>query len=113
MIYSKYLVKEADHFDPFYFPALMDDLDVIITSMAKSPGTRSSVMLVSFVKDNSLEAEWVQANPVLAELITSRSMPVSNLEALFASSQNNPVFRRQLEDYILDRFRSATGVTVY
>lgn len=113
MIYPKYLVKEADHFDPLYFPSITEDLDVIVASMGKSPGSSNSVMLVSFVRDQNLEADWVQANPALAEMITSRSLPVSNLEALFASSRNNPVFRRQLENYILDRFGTASGVSIY
>lgn len=113
MIYSKYLVKETDHFDPLYFPSITDDLDVIVASMAKYPGSSNPAMLVSFVRDQSLEADWVRANPALAETITSLSLPVSNLESLFASSKNNPVFRRQLEEYIMDRFRSATGVSVY
>lgn len=113
MIYSKYLVKDADHFDPSYFPTIIDDLDVIIASMAKSPGSRNSLMLVSFVRDKSLDPDWVMANPVLAEMISSKSLPVSNLEALFASAQNNPMFSRQLEDYIQNRFRVAAGISVY
>lgn len=113
MIYSKYLVKDTDQFNPDHFPAITDDLDVIIASMAKSPGARHSVMLVSFAKDHSMESDWIRANPALAEMISSRTLPVSNLEALFASSGNNPSFRRQLEEYVLDRFRASAATAVY
>ena len=106
MIYSKYLVKDTDQFDPAYFPAIAEDMDAIVASMAGLPGSRNSAMLVSFAKDHCIESEWVKANPILAEMISSKSLPVSNLEALFASSGNNASFRLQLEEYILNRFEA-------
>ena len=104
MIYSKYLVKDTDQFDPAYFPSITEDMDVIVASMAGLPGSRNSAMLVSFAKDHCIESEWVKANPILAEMISSKSLPVTNLEALFAASGNNSSFRLQLEEYILNRF---------
>ena len=112
-MYTKYLVKDTDQFDPAHFPAITEDMDAIIASMAKLPGSRNSAMLVSFAKDHCLESEWVKANPILAEMISSKSLPVTNLEALFASSGKNSSFRKQLEEYVLSRFEASDGSSVF
>jgi hypothetical protein len=109
MIYSKYLIKDTDRFDPDNFPAITEDLDVIIESMEKSPGAQISAMLVSFVKYHHMESDWIEANPVLAEMIRSKSLPVANLEALFASGAQNPSFCRQLEEYMQSRFMASAA----
>lgn len=108
MIYSKYLVKDTDRFDPVYFPKVEDDLDRLIVSMAALPSVLNTEMLISFCKDHCMQAEWVRTNPVLAEMISSKSLPTANLEALFAACSTNAAFRGQLEDYISGRFRAAS-----
>lgn len=107
MIYSKYLVKDTDAFVPYYFPQVEDDLDNLIASMAVLPSEGNAEMLISFCKDHQMQGEWVKANPVLAEMISSRALPVANLEALFAACRTQLTFRRQLEDHITERFRAA------
>lgn len=113
MIYSKYLVKETDLFDPVFFPRIADDLDTLAEAMAKSPGLRHPEMLIMFARDNHLEADWVRANPALAEQISSKSLPVANLEALFAAARKNAAFCRSLEEYIGNRFRTSAVPSVY
>lgn len=113
MTYSKYLVKDTDQFDPYNFPGITDDLDVIVASMTQAPDLRNSAMLVSFVKDHHMESDWVVANPSQAEMISSKSLPVANLEALFASCVKNPAFRTQLEEYIQSRFKTSAASSVY
>lgn len=105
MIYAKYLVKEVDLFDPYNFPSITDDLDVIEASLAQAPVLRAPEMLVSFARHHSMEADWVSANPVLAGQISSKALPLANLQALFAAAHNNPGFLLSLEQYILNRFR--------
>lgn len=104
MHYSRFLIKEHDQFVPYDFPQIEADLDVLVTSMAKLPSLENKEMLLSFVKDHSMRTEWVNANPVLAEMISTNTLPVKNLEALFASCRRNPPFRTQLEEYITQRF---------
>lgn len=108
MIYSKYLVKDTDRFDPAQFPQVEEDLDRLIVSMAALPSVLNTEMLISFCKDHCMQAEWVRTNPVLAEMISSKALPITNLEALFAASRTNASFREQLEEYITDRFRTAS-----
>lgn len=108
MYYSKYLVKELDIFDPYKFPSITDDLDTIEASLAQAPVSRTPEMLVSFARHHSMDSDWVSANPVLAAQISSKALPLANLEALFAAAHASPSFLRSLEQYVLSRFRPAT-----
>lgn len=113
MYYSKYLVKELDLFDPYNFPSITNDLDAIEASLAQPPVPRTPEMLVSFVRHQSMDADWVRENPVLAAQISSKTLPLANLEALFAAAHANPAFLRVLEQYILNRFRPPVAGSVY
>jgi hypothetical protein len=110
MHYFRYVVKDTDQFDPANYPQIEDDLDTLIISMSQMPSTTNAEVVLSFTKDHSMQSAWVSSNPALAELISSKSLPVSNLEALFASCTQNLPFRRQLEAYITDRFKAAPGI---
>lgn len=107
MHYSRFLIKENDQFISFDFPQIEEDLDVLVASMAIQPSLLNTEKLLSFVKDRSMRSEWVEANPALADMFSSNALPVKNLEALFASSNRNPHFRNQLEEYITQKFKEA------
>ena len=100
MIYKKYLIKETDQFNPDDFPRLTEDLEIIGIAMASVPSAYNKEMLISFLKDHKIQNDWVNANPRLAEMISSKSLPVKNLEELFDSCSHNPTFRKGLEEYI-------------
>ena len=52
MIYTKYLVREADHFHAHNFPQIEADMEAINTAMSKdSPGFNKE-MLLSFLRDH-------------------------------------------------------------
>lgn len=104
MIYKKYLVREGDHFNPDYFPTLIDHLDIIIMAMAET--SLSPEALVSYVKNHSTKADWVNQNPELTVMLTLQTVPVNNLEAMFDSCSHQAIFREELEDYILLRFKT-------
>jgi hypothetical protein len=61
-------------------------------------------MLLSFLKDNSLESKWVTANPELTALIRSGSLSAGNIATLFASCQSSPSFAKQMEEYLKKGF---------
>jgi hypothetical protein len=108
MFYKKYLVKDTDHFDPDHFPELMEDIDTIHVGMDATPTALNAEMLLSFLKSHSIRTEWVNANPQLAEMISSKSLPITGLEALFESCTENRDFRIQLEEHIRERFSMLT-----
>ena len=106
MIYKKYLIRDTDHFDPYNFPKLTEDLDTINVAMVAKPAAFNTDMLLSFLKDNSIRTEWTNANPQLAEMISSKSLPVEDLGAMFECCSKNPSFRKQLEEYIRSSFKT-------
>jgi len=105
MYYKKYLIKDTDHFDPYNFPKITEDLDTINIAMVTTPAFDTD-MLLSFLKDNSIKAEWTKTNPQLVEMINSKSLPTDNLEAMFQCCSKNPAFRKQLEEYIRSSFKA-------
>lgn len=108
MIYTKYLVRESDHFHAHNFPQIESDMDAINKAISKASPEFNKEMLLSFLKDHSMRTENIEANPVLAEMISSKSLPISNLEALFESCKTNIVFRKQLEEFVTSDFQSSS-----
>ena len=102
-MYKKYLIGKADNFDPDYFTFVADDLAVMINQTAHVAPDFKSEIIVSFLKNHCLQNEWVAANPELVQLVTSKSVHSGNIESLFESCQNNPVFGQQLETYLKNK----------
>jgi hypothetical protein len=100
MFYNKYLIKDSDHFEPMDFPQLMDDLDTIQAAIAETPETSRSEMLLTFLKEHSLGKDLIASNPRLASMITSGTLPLSGLQALFDSCRKHTSFGNQLENHI-------------
>lgn len=107
MLYSKYLIKETDRFDPLYFPKVEEDLDGLISARQGAHGFTDPAQLLAYTRDPGQRAAWLSAHPEVAEGIRSGALPIANLEALFDSCRANPLFRRQLEDYVTARFEQA------
>jgi hypothetical protein len=105
--YQKYLIKASDHFEASNFPGIDENLHLIVSELKGKPQNFKIEMLLSFLKGHSIKAEYVNTNPQLAELIGSKILSFKNLEALFESSQNNSVFRRELELYVKDWLENA------
>jgi undecaprenyl pyrophosphate synthase len=100
MVYKKYLIKDSDDFQASQFPQIIEDLEEIIRATAGVSAVNYADMLLSICKGHGMKAEWTTAHPDFAEKISTQSLPVKNLEALFDSCSRNPGFERQLEAYI-------------
>jgi hypothetical protein len=98
--YKKYLVKETDKFDPQQFSFVIDDMEIIRKQTKEVSSSYKTEIIISFLKNQSLENKWVEANPVLTELVKSGSLTSSNIESLFQSSSSNPHFRKQMEEFL-------------
>lgn len=107
-VYFKYIIKDSDHFIASEFLQLQKSLQKIITELPVGSTAHSTEMILSFVKDHSINSQQAKDYPELANMISSKSLPLQEMEALFEASRQNPLFRIQLEDYIrryLDDFR--------
>jgi hypothetical protein len=110
MSYNKYVVKETDDFNESLFPEIGADIAIIRKEMHKRSHHLDPGILISFVKYHSIKAEWAIANPEIARMISSKTLPVANMESLFSCTTNNLVFQRHLEEYIITCFKSSTIV---
>lgn len=107
-MYKKYLIGNADNFDPDYFTFVADDLAVIINQVEHIAPDFKAEIIVTFLKNHCLQNEWIAANPELAQLVASKSVYSVNIESLFESCQHNPAFRLQLEAYLKGKLAPVT-----
>ncbi len=102
--YNKYLVRSTDQFDPVNFSSVADEIQLINEGTVTLPPFFKVEILISFLKDHSLENNWTRANPELADLVTSGSLLKGNIESLFESCRSNPIFQQDLETYLKKKF---------
>jgi hypothetical protein len=98
--YPRFLVKDTDQFNSYNFPMIEDDIAGINAGTSQFPGIYRQEMLISFMKYNSMNEKWVEANPLLASAITSGNLPLDNIGSLFNCSKNNSVFSDQVSEYL-------------
>ncbi|MFI5185439.1 MAG: hypothetical protein ACHQF0_01805 [Chitinophagales bacterium] len=102
--YQKYLIKDSDQFDPEFFPFVIEDMKLIREQTDHVLPTFKTEIILSFLKNHSLDKEWLMTNPELTKLINSGSLPTANIESLFDSCLNRPVFRQQMEAFLSKEF---------
>ena len=108
--YQRFLIGNTDHFAPTYFPCLEENISIAKRELDTMPYAYRTEILVSFLKDHCIESEWVEANPGLAEMISSKVLPLADFEALFESGKDNAAFIRELEEYIIEQFAVVSAV---
>lgn len=106
-MYQKFLVKETDRFDPTQFPQVETCLEKLVMQLNREPAAPKEEMLLSFVKDHCINSQHVRDYPVVASLISTKTLPLGTIEDLFESSKNNPLFKKDLETYIRSYFAAA------
>lgn len=105
-IRQQYRLNDTESFVASRFPELEVSLRQIMEQLASVPAGPKSEMILSFVKDHSIRSQQVNDHPQLANLISSKTLPLQVMETLFESSRQNNLFRMQLEDYIKTYFIS-------
>jgi hypothetical protein len=103
-LYNRFLVKTTDRFNPELFLSINEEIASINVQTAHLSEVLKSEIIVSFVKDHSLQNDWVMANPGLTTLVTSGSLFTGSIEALFESCRNNLAFRQELENFLKEKF---------
>jgi hypothetical protein len=94
---------EADEFTAGNYPKIVTEWDAIQTLFMQSKSLLNIDLLISFIKDHSMEISKINANPEWAKKINSHSFPFAQTEALFSENINQKKFRDQLEEYIRTR----------
>lgn len=98
--YKKYLISKSDSFEPFQFPNVVNELQMVKKNLTTSGIAYKEDILISYLKKRSIEADWIMANPDLTSLITSGVFTTDHLKALFECSEGNKEFQRQYETYL-------------
>ncbi len=106
-MYQKFLIKETDHFDPSNFPQLEACLEKIVVQLNREPAGPKAEMLLSYVKNHSINSQQVVDHPAVATLISTKSLPLGVMEDLFESSRSNPSFQKDVESHVRSYFTAA------
>ena len=102
--YPKYLVKEGDRFEAETFSSILDEMMTLKEQTRNvSPAFKADI-LVSFLKDQSLDNNWIKANPELTKLVSAGSLSTANIKTLFECCRNKPFFRNQMEEFLKQSF---------
>ncbi|HEX6913618.1 MAG TPA: hypothetical protein VF145_00165, partial [Chitinophagaceae bacterium] len=98
--HPSYKLNEGIPFNEHDYPEITAELQGIRHHTAEMPVYFKREIIISFVKDHCIHCDWIRGNPAIAQLVISGTLPISALEALFASCRNNPGFRNGLERYM-------------
>jgi hypothetical protein len=102
--YNKYLIHPADRFDQENFSSVIDEVQSILEKTNTFPSSFKSEIILSFLKNHTIQDNWIEANPGLTELVTSGTLFTGSIESLFKSCDNRLAFRQDLENYLKDIF---------
>jgi hypothetical protein len=93
-------IKSNEKFTPVNYPRAMSELAALLSGISETSVYFKVEIIVSYLKDHSLQTAWIDANPALARMVTSGFFKTSYLESLFASGRDNKIFLKDLEGYI-------------
>jgi hypothetical protein len=105
--YPKYSIPQTGHFVPSEFPQLEASIQQVVKQLADEPIIKTE-MVLSFVKYHCINSAQVKDYPGLASLLSTKSLPLQQMEALFEADRNNPVFKRELEEHIRGCFMTSS-----
>jgi hypothetical protein len=93
----------TEQFNPANYPVAMSELSALRSGISETAIYFKVEIVISYLKNHSLQTAWVDANPVLTRMITSGFFKTSNLESLFVTGRNNKIFLKDFEEYIGNR----------
>ena len=99
-MYIKYDIADSEKFDQAKYLDVTSELHVLLQGLAHMESNYKSSIIISYLKDHSIQMNWLNGNNKLARAITSRSHDTSHIEALFDGCRNNKSFLKDFEAYI-------------
>jgi hypothetical protein len=93
-------IKDYEKFSPANFPKAFHELSVLNQGTSHIAIYYKVEIILSYLKNHSLKTDWIDANPVLARMITSGFFKTPHLESLFESYRHDNAFLKDVEDYI-------------
>jgi len=96
-MHHKYYISAGDQFHQDAYPDVIDELENIHRNTFRMSASFKSDIVISFLKDHRLEMHWIEKNPKLVKLLTSRSLGTSHMESLFDSCRADASFLSSFE----------------
>ena len=98
--YKNYLIAFSDRFIPSNFPLVMEEIMRVKREVDSFANLFKVEMILSFLRNRTIHAEFVGANRALASFITSGYLFSGETASLFQAASGNIIFCRQLEQYV-------------
>jgi hypothetical protein len=98
--YKQYLVAFKDRFIPTNFPLVMEEIKRVKREVDSFANLFKVEMILSFLRNHTIQAECIGANRSLASFISSGYLFTGETESLFRAASGNIIFCRQLEQYV-------------
>jgi len=92
--------NSEDVFSASNYPEIAKELDVLKKDAAHTPIYFKVEIVISYLKNHSLNNKWIRANPKLVALMTSNSSRTAHIESLFDFCRMKPIYSRDFESYI-------------
>jgi hypothetical protein len=99
-MYNRYNVNSGDAFQRELYPNVINELEEIGRNTSRMSSDFKNEIIISFLKDHSLQVDWIAKNPKVAKFMTSRSVCTSHLESLFQSCRGNDSFLSGFEEFV-------------
>jgi hypothetical protein len=99
-MFNTYIIGDNEGFIPKNFPGIVQELKLIKERISHLAIYFKAEIIVSYLRDHSLQTAWIAGNPPLAKLVTSGALQTSQLEGLFESCRSNKPFLKDLEAYM-------------
>ncbi len=94
------MLKSEDVFYENESPEMMKELSALGKLTAHTPVYFKAEIIISFLKNHSLKNKWIEANPILAELMISGTYATAHIESLFESCRWRKDYLLAYENYI-------------
>lgn len=101
---SQIQIKPTKNFYSTDYPDLDKDLEIIKNAAHLTNGKFVSEILISFCRDHSIKAEFINTNPDFTKKVVNKELPVGLIEQLFRQNNDNKNFICYLEAFIERKF---------
>jgi hypothetical protein len=91
---------EQDYFAVLSHPEVVREIKVMACQVSKVPGSFKREILISFLKNHSINIDWLVGNDELVQMVTSGPLKMYRTERLFELRRSNKIFIADLEGYI-------------
>lgn len=102
-MFSQYIIEDSDSFHEDRYPRVADEIKGLQQSLLGFKSLHKAPIVISLLKDHSIDSRWLNDNRQLAGRLTSGALQTSDLESLFNACKGKLKFRNELEAYIFSK----------